>query len=105
MMTEEELILLAQIRKKVKEKPDFINVIMATATQGVVDAVDQYREMAADMETLASTAIFMAGQKRVTKKTKEKFEQLALSKLTKYEDKTFFKWDWALKDKECSKEE
>jgi len=53
--------------------------------------------MAADMETLASVAISMAGEKRVTKKTKEYFEKLALSKLEKYQGGTFSKWDWAYK--------
>ena len=75
-MTNEELILLSQVRRKVKEKPEFVGHIVSIMTQGLVESVKEYQHMAADMETLASVAISMAGEKRVTKKTKEYFEKL-----------------------------
>lgn len=100
-MTNEEMILLNTIRKKVFDKPDFLNAIISAATQGAKDRADHYQQMACDMETITSTAIMMMGEKRVTKSVKDHFEKLALAKLTKYlPDKSFFKWDWALEKKD-----
>ena len=94
-MNQDDQIFIQTIRAKIKENPSLITPAILAITAGAEDAVKQAREFGADMETLACTAIMMAGEKKTTKKTKEYFEELAKSKLEKYKGKTHCNWDWA----------
>lgn len=96
-MNQEDQIFIQMIRTKVKENPSLITPAILAITAGTEEAVKQAREFGCDMETLASVAVMMAGEKRTTKKTKEYFEDLAKTKLEKYKEKTHCNWDWAKK--------
>jgi hypothetical protein len=91
--------LINTIRSRVAKNPDLLNPIVAAATSGISDAIKSANELAADMETLASGAIGMLGEKRITPSTKEWYESLVISKLKKHGlGKTFCNWKWAIKD-------
>ena len=96
-ITDDELKLLNNIKLKIQEKPEFLNYILTSMIQWVNSKISEYKEMAADMETVASIAVQMAGEKRVSPKTKQYFENLAMSKLQKYNNKSFSNWEWAFK--------
>ena len=96
-MNDEDYALIMKIKSRVKEKPELIQPVVNALMGGAEDAISEARRMAADMETVASVAISMVGEKRVTKKTKEYFEKLVLSKLEKHIEHTHLNWKWALR--------
>jgi len=97
-MSEDELRLLMGISAFCKKDPSFLTHVINAGLNGIQQEVHDQRVRASDMECLASMAMQMAGDKRVTKKTKESFERLVELKLQKYADKGSFNWEW-LKDR------
>jgi len=98
-LNEKDSQFLAGLHYYASSKPDIVPLAIQALTSGFTDALKKEREYASDMETLASVAVGMAGEKRVSKKTREYFERLAISKLEKHDLKTFCRWDWAIREK------
>jgi hypothetical protein len=96
-MTNEEMILLATIRQKCEDDPSFIAHIVNAFTSGVIEAELKMRRQASDMETAFSAMCFLVGQSRVSPQLKKQMSELALSKLQKYEGKSFLRWDDRIK--------
>jgi len=96
-MKDEDLRFIGTVRSKVTENPNLLLPVITAAVGGVDSAISMANERAADMETLASGAIGMLGEKRITAKTKQWYERLIISKLKKYESKTFCNWEWAIR--------
>ena len=101
-MKEKDLIFINTLRDKIRHNPSLTHVAILAINSGVEDAVREANEYGRDIETVASAAIAMLGEKRVSKKVKEQFENLALSKLEKHKDRTFCNWEWAIKKNDKS---
>jgi len=87
------------VYQSVKENPELLGVVIDAATSGSQAAREEVQQRAADMETVAAAAMgLLAGEKRLTKKTKEWFEDLARSKLDAHIDNSCVNWDWAHKE-------
>jgi hypothetical protein len=91
-MKEEDYKLLADIAYKCKNEPEFLTHIINAGIGGIINAEKEMRQMASDMETMASAMAFLAGKKRVSPQLKEQMSNLALSKLQKYHNKSFLNW-------------
>ena len=94
--------LCADAYEIAKEDPHVIKEVISNMTRGVEDALTEERKARGDMEVLASVAMQMAmGKGRISAKTRQAFEDLALSKLQKYlPDKSMCNWSWAVENKE-----
>lgn len=106
-MNEEEYLLelgiLHSVTSRIKDRPEFMSDVIKAMTQGQIQAVEEYKQLASDMEVLASTAFMMAVDKgRVSKKTKDWFETIAQSKIEKHYGKSFVPWDQILKKLEMN---
>jgi hypothetical protein len=92
-MTSEELKLLSDIRSKCMSNPEFLNVIIGAATEGVIAKERAARHMASDMEVVASAMASLVSENRVSPKLKAELNNLALTKLQTYYGKSFLRWD------------
>lgn len=94
-LTEDEVVAMVFFYSQAS--PGFLNRVIQSGIQGIQSLADRERQRAADMETIASVAFgIVSDGKKVTKKTKEYFEKLALAKLEKYDFKTSCNWSWAI---------
>jgi len=91
-MTESELILLAEVKSICKKDSSFLAYVINFGISGISESEQEMRQMAADMETMASAMCFLAGQNRVSPQLKKRMSELAISKLEKYNFKTFCNW-------------
>lgn len=91
-MTEDDMVLLGQIRSRCRKGDGFLKEIIHAGMGGLEDTERYYREMAADMETMASVMVSLVGEKRVSPQLRNKMSDIALSKLEKYNGKTFLNW-------------
>jgi hypothetical protein len=96
-MTSEELKLLADIRNKCMNDPEFLNSIISAATEGVMAKERAARHMAADMEVVASAMASLVAEDRVSPKLKAELNNLALLKLQTYYGKSFLSWNSLIK--------
>lgn len=98
-LTEDQII--SMVYSYSQTKPEFPIRVINAAIQGIQEKANKSHERACDMETLASVAFgIVSDGKKVTKKTKEYFEKLALAKLEKYDFQTNWNWNWAVEKKE-----
>lgn len=91
-MNEQDQILLAQIQRKCKKEPKFLTYIINAGVNGICEAEQEMRNLAIDMEIMASAMCFLAGQSRVSSELKKRMSDLALSKLEKHNFDTFINW-------------
>jgi len=96
-MTSEELKLLADIRSKCMNDPEFLNVIISAATEGVMAKERAARHMAADMEVVAFAMASLVSENRVSSKLKAELNNLALLKLQTNYGKSFLSWNDLIK--------
>jgi len=96
-MTSEELKLLADIRNKCINDPEFLNPIISAATEGVIAKERAARHMAADMEVVASAMASLVSEDRINPKLKAELNNLALLKLQTYYGKSFLSWNNIIK--------
>ena len=92
-MTEEEYKLLASVRAKAMVDPEFIGHIVNACTSGVMETEKLMRQQAADMETMAVAMLALLKENRALPSLRKQMSELALSKLQKYQGKTFMRWD------------
>jgi hypothetical protein len=95
-MTEDDVRLLGVIRARCEKGDGFFKEVIHAGMRGLEDAERYYREMAADMETMASVMVSLVGEKRVSPQLRNKMSDIALSKLEKYNGKTFLNWSHAV---------
>lgn len=91
-MDEKEIQLLCDVKMKCVEKPEFLSHFINVGVAALMEREREMRQMASDMETMASAMCFLAGQSRVSPKLKQEMSDLAISKLEKYHPKTFLNW-------------
>jgi len=85
--------ILCDVYELVKKKPKFLNEVISAGIQGIMAEIAETRERAVDMEVLAAVGFGLAADKgRVTKNTKEWYESLAKSKLSKHKDNLTNVW-------------
>ena len=94
MTREEKDALLLSVADSVKEDPEFLSEIISACVAGVRSEITVQRNRASDMESIGCAAFgILASEGKTTKRTKEYFESLVLSKLEKYDFKTSFNWE------------
>jgi len=96
-MTSEELKLLADIRSKCMNDPEFLNSIISAATEGVMAKERAARHMACDMEVVASAMVSLVSGDKISPKLKTELNNLALTKLQTYYGKSFLRWNSIIK--------
>ncbi len=92
-MTDQEMMLLKMVETKCAEKPEFITHVINTCVRGMQQELTETRHRVADMETAAVAMTFLAGQKRCGPKVKTQMQDLFLSKMEKYQGRTYMKWN------------
>jgi len=97
-MTSEELKLLADIRSKCMNDPEFLNSIISAATEGVMAKERAARHMTADMEVVAAAMASLVSEDRISPKLKAELNNLALIKLQTYYGKSFLSWNSLIKN-------
>ena len=98
-MKEEDYTILSTIANKCCKNPEFLTHVITAGVSGVVKAEKEMRQMAADMETMASAMAFLVGEKRVSPQFKKQMSELALSKMQKYYGKSFLNWKNQIEEK------
>ena len=102
-MTEEEYKLLSSVRSKTMKNPEFIGHIINACTSGILETEKQMREQAADMETMAVAMLALLKENRALPSLRKQMSELALSKLQKYQGKTFMSWKNSVAINTCEK--
>ena len=85
-MTKEQFLIV--VEEVIGAHPDWAVDLDEAARRGLLDRLHQEQERACDMETVAVVAL--------SKRFKNKDNELARNKLEKHKDHLNYRWDWFL---------
>ncbi len=99
MITSEENRLLIMVQDACENNPKLVPYVVTSATNGLVEAEQEQRRRASDMETVAVASIAMLKDSRVLPSVKKQMSELVLSKIGEYlPKKVSYRWDDTIRE-------
>ena len=76
-----------------QENPEMVSLIINSCIKGLAKREEFFRNQAHDMEVAACAFAALAKETRVSPSLKKTMNNVAKSKIEKYDGKTFLKWE------------
>ena len=92
-MTNEEMQVVFMVQDACKKNPEMVSILINSCIKGLSEREEFFRNQAHDMEVAACAFAALAKDTRVSPNLKKTMNNVAKSKIEKYDGKTFLKWE------------